>query len=78
MTAACVDQWALFDSTHLADHAEARAICDACPVFAWCREQALEIRGASYGGRSPDGTWAGQLWRDGRVVAGPVAARGAA
>lgn len=59
----CIGQHRLFDSIHAADHAEAKAICDTCPVIDWCREQleaAREAAASSTGG-GPVGTWAGEL-----------------
>ena len=64
--ARCTGQHMLYDSTDPRDHRKARRLCEACPVQAACMSVAL--RTAKKPGRSPDGTWAGVLWRDGRVV----------
>lgn len=75
MTPACADQDPrVFDSTDWGDHTIARAICDTCPAVTWCLERALHVAATSYGGLAPDGTWAGQLWRNGRIVTRPRSA----
>lgn len=63
MTPPCAGRSALFDSTFPTDHAEAAAICRACPLIDGCRELLAETRrawgsGENYG---PRGTWAGEL-----------------
>lgn len=62
----------LFDSTEAPDHAHARAICATCPMVMACLDRALEIAGEHTEGspfhRGPDGTWAGLLWKHGRIV----------
>lgn len=65
--ARCVGRWWLFDSTDLAEHAEAAAICAECPVLLACRRHVREVlaAGASVNHYGITGTWAGQLY--GRV-----------
>lgn len=59
--APCLGKWALFDSEDADDHAEAKALCDACPVFVWCAEELKRAQSdALYQGHGPAGTWAGQ------------------
>lgn len=58
--ARCRGLHALFDSTHLADHLEARRICSDCPAVAACRQQLEDVRRTSYSS-GPQGTWAGLL-----------------
>lgn len=56
----------LFDSTELADHKRAAAICAVCPMIDACRQQLAVARATATkrGGRGSDvgpvGTWAGQ------------------
>jgi hypothetical protein len=52
----CVGLSALFESTHLADHYRARALCDVCPAIAWCKTQVPPSN------QLPVGTWAGRLY----------------
>jgi hypothetical protein len=63
--ALCVGQYALFDSTHPADHAEARDLCARCPALLPCALLLREVQTATLGVRSagggPAGTWAGKL-----------------
>ena len=62
----------LFDSTEPRDHEHARAICATCPMVMACLERAIEVAGEhspeSSSHRGPDGTWAGLLWKSGRIV----------
>lgn len=55
MSGLCAGQWWLFDSTHLADHIQARAICAECPMRRECAQTVATLRGA-------EGTWAGRLY----------------
>lgn len=59
---ACEGRWALFDSTHAADHKRAAEFCAVCPIRLDCASNLEEARRdslmANYG---PEGTWAGQL-----------------
>lgn len=66
MNTACLGQTALFLSTDARDHAEAANLCATCPVLTWCREKTKAALRASPGG--VDGTWAGDLYRDGRLI----------
>jgi hypothetical protein len=50
---------ALFDSTSVYDHLEAREYCRACPVIAACEQRRRESRDAK---GMPQGTWAGRLF----------------
>lgn len=63
--AKCVGQHDLFESTDLADHHEARAICGGCPAITACLQTLREVQVASAGTRNsgggPVGTWAGKL-----------------
>jgi hypothetical protein len=59
----CAGKWALFDSTDIRDHHEARTLCHTCPAVAACltalrTARADALAGDKYG---PAGTWAGQL-----------------
>lgn len=56
----CRDRSDLFDSTDPDDHADAKALCAACPVLVACARALAEARTAgAYA--CPVGTWAGQL-----------------
>lgn len=62
-----------FASTAWADHAVAARVCVSCPVTAECAALAESIAGETSPGtssayRGPDGTWAGVLWRHGRIL----------
>lgn len=58
--ARCVGRWWLFDSMDPADHAEARDICDTCPVLIEC--DLLLTRERQYvPAGTPTGTWAGRF-----------------
>ncbi len=61
----CAGRWELFDSTDLADHAEARDLCSRCPVLLRCAQQLRAEQEATAGlrgsGGGPSGTWAGKL-----------------
>lgn len=63
--ARCRGMHQLFDSTHLADHTKAAAICATCPVILACRthlHREMDIaRTLAATGGGPRGTWAGQL-----------------
>jgi hypothetical protein len=63
--ALCVGLWWLFDSTHEADHRDAKAMCAECPVLTSCatnlRETQIATAGTSRAGGGPVGTWAGKL-----------------
>lgn len=59
----CHRQSALFDSTEPGHHAQAKALCDACPFAGPCAE-ALRDTIATWGydrSHGPRGTWAGRL-----------------
>lgn len=58
----------LFDSTNNTDHERAREFCDECPAFDWCHQLARDTQRAYPGGL--EGTWAGSLYRDGRLITG--------
>ncbi len=60
----------MFDSLDPLDHHRARAVCSTCLWVQACLRLALDIAGQTQARaqRGPDGTWAGLLWRDGRVV----------
>ena len=57
----------LFTSTAIADHEQAASFCADCPAFTWCARKRDEFL-ASIWGLGMDGTWAGELFRDGRKV----------
>ena len=62
----------LFDATDARSHAEARAICAACPVINACRNllrhtQATQLVAGPNGG--PEGTWAGVLIKSKGAIA---------
>lgn len=62
---------ALFDSTAVVDHLRARVVCSQCLCVQPCLQLALRIARGDIGNRavrSPEGTWGGLLWREGRVV----------
>jgi hypothetical protein len=63
---------ALFDSTDLIDHLDARRLCAICPLVNQCLHLALAIASeqpaSRPGHRGPDGTWAGLLWRNGAIL----------
>jgi hypothetical protein len=73
--ALCVGQHALFESTDVRDHLEARALCDACPALEACTELLREVQTVSRtlrdAGGGAVGTWAGEL-----VGASPASRRG--
>lgn len=59
----CSGKWALFDSTNRADHREAKALCEQCPVVASCAEHAKNVkRAAIRAENSITGTWSGRLY----------------
>lgn len=69
MNAPCYGKHQIFDSTFLADHAEAVKLCAACPVIATCRRRLQESLEASRDpSAQPGGTWAGELVIKGRIV----------
>lgn len=58
----CVGKWELFDSTHPADHNEARQYCLACPLLEKCRADLRTATSSAYSvAYGPCGTWAGEL-----------------
>lgn len=68
---ACAGNADLFLSVDLADHIEAATICQGCPAIDWCRaETNAALRGPH--GCGVYGTWAGQLYKDGRRVTNHV------
>lgn len=56
----CIGRSALFDSTDLDDHAEAKALCDTCPVVVACERRLADF--LATGKHRPEGTWAGRLF----------------
>lgn len=58
----------LFLATDAATHRYAAAICATCPALSWCRNEAKKAQQAFPGGL--EGTWAGDLYVNGRVVSG--------
>jgi hypothetical protein len=63
----CLGNQYLFASTHPQDHQRARTFCVECPALAWCRRETTDALASVYG-LGVDGTWAGELYRDGRKV----------
>lgn len=64
----CNGQESMFLSTHPTDHGHARELCGVCPAFDWClRETVKALSNESYG-LGVEGTWAGVLYKNGRVV----------
>lgn len=59
---------AMFDSTDLLDHMTAAELCAECPVRAGCLQLAEDIAQHSRWAGAPNGTWGGELWRDGRLA----------
>lgn len=59
--AACAGDWDIFDSSDPLDHADAKAICNACPVILQCAEMAARLARQPIDKR-PVGTWAGTLY----------------
>lgn len=58
---------ALFDSTDLIDHREARRLCEECPFLEGCGRLAVSIaRGPASWAGVPSGTWGGALFRGGK------------
>lgn len=59
----CVNRPSLFESIHIADHDIARDYCARCPaaIFTECKTTASQQA-------NHDGTWAGVLYRNGRVA----------
>lgn len=57
----CFGKSELFDSTHEADHKEARALCRVCPELAKCKAELRAVSKAAANGGGPEGTWAGKL-----------------
>lgn len=64
MSALCIGQSALFDSTDPRDHDVARRLCRACDLLTACRTDLAQVQrdhaGAGPSG-GPRGTWAGVL-----------------
>jgi hypothetical protein len=59
---------AMFWSTHPSDHKAAKKVCATCPALAWCQRLTdRALTDPSYG-LGVEGTWAGVLYRAGRVV----------
>lgn len=74
ITPLCVGKSALFDSTHPADHIEAKALCDACPAIEACRRLRDDTRrGSGYAQASLEGTWAGELYGGRRLTVRKIA-----
>lgn len=59
----CAGRWELFDSTDLADHLQAAAICQTCPLIVDCRKELEAAKRDAYVPikYGPAGTWAGRL-----------------
>ena len=55
-------------STHPEDHQRAKAFCAECPAFDWCQRFTQRCLDDTSYGLGVEGTWAGVLYRDGRVV----------
>lgn len=65
----CANQdWALMTSTHPDDHIIAKKFCADCPALQWCQTFAAQCLADPAYGLGVEGTWAGVLYRDGRVV----------
>ena len=66
----CAGKWALFDSTDLIDHIEARAICQECPIRLQCADELKSTRRAAMADKTygPAGTWAGELVGAARIT----------
>lgn len=52
----------IFESTDLADHAEAATICATCPMLDACDKLREDVQATSQPGYGPAGTWAGKLY----------------
>lgn len=65
MRAACEGQWVLFDSLDPRDHAQARALCATCPMYAQC---VAETRAMQASLAPIEGTWAGVLFGSNKVT----------
>lgn len=63
--APCIGRPELFESTHTADHYEAREMCAVCPMIAACDNLRREVQASVPAGyrryAGPSGTWAGKL-----------------
>lgn len=72
MRAACEGQWDLFDSTEPADHEEAKAICQTCPMALACASRVRDLLSTRYKGEFTylQGTWAGKHYGNGRTPRG--------
>lgn len=57
----------LFDSTDLSDHVSARALCMTCPFIEACKKNTEACKTMDRAAESLDGTWAGDLYRSGRI-----------
>lgn len=57
----CYGKPRLFDSTHLADHKIAAALCATCPAIEACARLLDDERRSRQHGAGPMGTWAGKL-----------------
>jgi hypothetical protein len=64
----CLGNEPLMLSTHPADHSQAKKFCADCPAATWCRRETDEALAHPSYGLGVEGTWAGVLYRDGRVV----------
>ena len=72
--AACRDEDPLiFESTHPADHEEAKTICNRCEVTTECHQLAQTLRTTAPLGplHSIQGTWAGVLYSAKKKVGRP-------
>jgi hypothetical protein len=72
----CANNPELFESEDLAEHMEAKKVCDACPLIAACQknlENTIRIWGYDRN-CGPRGTWAGTLYSPPppKTMKGPV------
>lgn len=70
--ARCLGKSELFESTHLFDHNQAVKLCLGCDFIGECAKRLEHAVANQLGGRGsgPDGTWAGHLVINGRIVTG--------
>lgn len=67
-TTPCWGKAALFESTEILDHLEAKKLCDtACNFVDVCRDRAALAQRLAHATYGPEGTWHGQLYRAGKV-----------
>ena len=63
--AACAGQPELMEATDVGTHAIARELCNGCGFIERCREL-RDVPGKAGGSTYLSGTWAGELWIEGR------------